>query len=409
MNRRLSRAAVSRIVRNPPLREEPDGGVFHGAFPADCRHHILFSAGLEAVRPDSWARRALLRFRPAFRRAMNVLCAGINHHMAPVAVRERLAVARHRLTDALRSVQSIEGIGEAVLLSTCNRVELYAASADPEQALAGIERYVENRTGMVVPLFHHETPASVRHLFRVASGLDSMILGETEILGQVKQAYAAAVEAGTAAGTLNRLFQRAFHVAKAVRAGTEITRGATSVGAVAVELAGKIFGDLRDRRVMVLGAGETSERTARSLVSRGVRTVIVSNRTFDRAAVLAAEIGGQAIHFDDWQTEFSDVDILISSTAAPHHLITRERLEPVMRQRAGRPIFIIDLAVPRDVNPVVSQLEGVHLYDIDSLDGIARESLALRRLEIARCEQIIEPHVADFLDWLRRPHPLLTA
>ncbi|HVE15564.1 MAG TPA: glutamyl-tRNA reductase [Chthoniobacterales bacterium] len=333
---------------------------------------------------------------------MTILCAGINHHIAPVDVRERFAVANHEIADVLHNVRRIEGLHEAVIVSTCNRVEFYAASICPELTLDGLRDYLEMRTGLEAPLYHHDTPSSVRHLFRVASGLDSMVLGETEILGQVKQAYATAAGAGATSGTLNRLFQNAFRVAKSVRTETQITRGATSVGSVAVELAGKIFGDLDHRRVMVLGAGETSERVARSLVSRGVKTVIVSNRTFDRAAQLAGEIGGMAIHFDHWQNEFPDVDILISSTAAPHPLVTRERLEPMMRQRSGRPLFIIDLAVPRDVEPAVNRLDGVFLYDIDSLRDIAHRSLAVRQSEIEHCERIIDRNVTDFVGWLRR-------
>jgi glutamyl-tRNA reductase len=333
---------------------------------------------------------------------MNILCAGINHHVATVDVRERFAVANHEVAEVLQHMRAIDGLSEAVVVSTCNRVEFYAASICPERALDGLRGFLETRAGVAAPLYHHDTPRSVRHLFRVASGLDSMVLGETEILGQVKQAYATAADAGATSRTLNKLFQNAFRVAKSVRTETQITRGATSVGSVAVELAGKIFGDLDHRRVMVLGAGDTSERVARSLVSRGVKTVIVSNRTFDRAAQLAEEIGGMAIHFDHWQNEFPDVDILISSTAAPHPIITRERLEPMMRQRSGRPLFIIDLAVPRDVDPGVNRLDGVFLYDIDSLQDIASRSLAVRQSEIEHCERIIDTHVTDFVGWLRR-------
>lgn len=333
---------------------------------------------------------------------MTILCAGINHHVAPVEVRERFAVANHEVAGVLENMRRIDGLSEAVVVSTCNRVEFYAASICPERTLGELRNFLEIRTGVAAPLYHHDTPRSVRHLFRVASGLDSMVLGETEILGQVKQAYATAADAGATSGTLNRLFQNAFRVAKSVRSETQITRGATSVGSVAVELAGKIFGGLDHRRVMVLGAGETSERVARSLVSRGVKTVIVSNRTFDRAARLAGEIGGMAIHFDHWQNEFPDVDILISSTAAPHPIITRERLEPMMRQRSGRPLFIIDLAVPRDVDAAVNRLDGVFLYDIDSLQDIASRSLAVRQSEIEHCERIIDRHVTDFVGWLRR-------
>jgi glutamyl-tRNA reductase len=333
---------------------------------------------------------------------MNILCAGINHLVAPVDVRERFAVANHEMTALLERLRGVEGLSEAVVISTCNRVEFYAASICPELALGGLRGLIETRAGVAAPLYHHDTPRSVRHLFRVASGLDSMVLGETEILGQVKQAYAVAADAGATSRTLNKLFQHAFRVAKSIRTDTQITRGATSVGSVAVELAGKIFGDLSHRRVMVLGAGDTSERVARSLVSRGVKTVIVSNRTFDRAAQLAGEIGGMAIHFDHWQNEFPDVDILISSTAAPHFVITREQLEPMMRHRLGRPLFVIDLAVPRDIDPGINAVNGVFLYDIDSLQAIASRSLAVRHSEIAHCERIIDTHVSNFVGWLSR-------
>jgi glutamyl-tRNA reductase len=333
---------------------------------------------------------------------MNILCAGINHHIAPVEVRERFAVANHEMPGVLERMRAIDGLREAVVVSTCNRVEFYAASICPERAFDGLRSLLETRAGIEPPLYHHDTLRSVRHLFRVASGLDSMVLGETEILGQVKNAYAAAAGAGATSRTLNKLFQHAFRVAKSVRTETHITRGATSVGSVAVELAGKIFGDLGHRRVMILGAGETSERVARSLVSRGVKTVIVSNRTFDRAARLAGEIGGMAIHFDHWRNEFPDVDILVSSTGAPHHVLHREQLEPMMRQRTGRPLFIIDLAVPRDIEPSVNTLDDVFLYDIDSLQDIADRSITVRHREIERCEQIIDNHVAQFVGWLGR-------
>jgi len=333
---------------------------------------------------------------------MNILCAGINHQVAAVDVRERFAVANHEMSDVLRRIRNIDGLTEAVVVSTCNRVEFYTASICPERALTGIRTYLESRAGFEAPLYHHDTPRSIRHLFRVASGLDSMVLGETEILGQVKDAYATAAGAGTTSRMLNRLFQSAFRVAKSVRTETRITRGSTSVGAVAVELAGKIFGDLSHRRVMVLGAGDTSERVARSLVSRGVKTVIVSNRTFARAAQLAEDIGGMAIHFDHWQNEFPDVDILISSTSAPHPVVTREKLEPMMRQRSGRPLFVIDLAVPRDVEPETNRIAGVFLYDIDSLQKIAQHSMTVRQREVEHCERIIDSHVTDFVSWLRR-------
>ena len=337
---------------------------------------------------------------------MNIVCAGLNHEMARVDVRERFAVSAKEVPDVLREARRIDGLAGAVVVSTCNRVEVYAASLCPAKAFEGLSGLLWERAGEEVPLYLHDTPRSVRHLFRVASGLDSMVLGETEILGQIKQAYALADGCGAASRHIHKLFQHAFRVAKSVRSETMITRGATSVGAVAVELAGRIFGDLRGRRVLVLGAGDTSERTARNLVSRGVRTVIVSNRTFARAAALAAEIGGMAIHFDNWQNVFGDVDIVICSTAAPHYILTRERLEPVMRGRGGRPLFVIDLAVPRDVDPAINKMEGVFLYDIDSLRGIVNESLEVRRSEVQRCEVMIGEHVKRFVEWLRTHHEL---
>lgn len=333
---------------------------------------------------------------------MNIFCTGINHRSAAVEVREKFAVGPHELEQTLAHVRGIDGLAGAVIVSTCNRVEYYTAGICPLRALDGLRGYLRERTGgSEATLYTHESPASVRHLFRVASGLDSMVIGETEILGQIKQAYAVATGCGATTRHLNKLFQNAFRVAKQVRSETRITRGSTSVGSVAVDLAGKIFGDLSERAVMILGAGETSERTARSLVSRGVRTVIVANRTFDRAARLAEEIGGRAVPFDQWQEAFDNADILICSTAAPHPIVTREKIEPILRRRDGRPLFIIDLAVPRDAEPSLNELENVYLYDIDSLEQIVRQTLEIRQAEVVRCEQMIDRHVGDFVGWMR--------
>jgi len=333
---------------------------------------------------------------------MNIVCAGISHRNAAVDIREKFAVGAHELEETLGKIRRIDGLAGAVIVSTCNRVEYYTASVCPIRVLDGLREVLKERSGTgLTPLYTHDSPASVRHLFRVASGLDSMVLGETEILGQLKQAYEAASGYGATTRHLNKLFQNAFRVAKQVRSETRITRGPTSVGSVAVDLAGKIFGDLAGRHVMILGAGDTSERTARSLVSRGVRTVIVANRTFERAAKLAGEIGGMAVHFDHWQNAFESVDILICSTAAPHPIVTREKLEPLLAGRDGRPLFIIDLAVPRDAEPSLNELENVYLYDIDSLEQIVRQSLEVRRAEVVRCEEMINAHVGDFMTWMR--------
>jgi glutamyl-tRNA reductase len=338
---------------------------------------------------------------------MNIFCAGINHRLAPVSVREKLAVPELEIPGVLRHLRQLDGTAGAVVLSTCNRVEFYTATICPVRTLRFLRDWLGERDSAAAPLYEFHTPASVRHLFRVSCGLDSMVLGETEVLGQVKKAYSMAQAAGAPSKHLHRLFQNAFRVAKEVRTHTAITRGATSVGSVAVELAEKIFGELRGRRVMILGAGETSERTARSLQSRGVQSVIVSNRTFERAAKLAGEIGGMAIHFEHWDRAFDEVDILIGSTGAPHPVLTREKLKPLMDRRPHRPLFIIDLAVPRDVTSDVNELDSVFLYDIDSLEEIARETLEIRRQEITRCEQMIEAEVIDYVRWLHGPGGLL--
>lgn len=338
---------------------------------------------------------------------MNIVCAGLNHQTAPVELRERFAVGKHEVPEVLKALRAMDGMAGAVVLSTCNRVEFYAASLCPVKATEELSEFLRQRAGTDLPLYTHDTPRSVRHLFRVASGLDSMVLGETEILGQVKEAYSLASTCGATSRHLHKLFQHAFRVAKHVRTETRITRGGTSVGGAAVELATKIFGDLRGRGVMILGAGDTSERTARNLMSRGVKTVIVSNRTFDRAAQLAEEIGGLAIHFDHWQNTFPEVDILISSTSAPHFILTPEKLAPLMRSRAGRPLFVIDLAVPRDADPAINEIEGVFLYDIDSLKQIVRQTMEVRQGELDRCEEMICHHVGSFVSWLRTHHQFL--
>ncbi|HEX8311238.1 MAG TPA: glutamyl-tRNA reductase, partial [Chthoniobacteraceae bacterium] len=209
-----------------------------------------------------------------------------------------------------------------------------------------------------------------------------------------------------------KLFQRAFNVAKEVRTKTNITRGSVSVGSVAVDLAERIFGKLQQCHVMILGAGETSEMTAGALKSRGVRSIFVANRSYERAAALAKAMDGKAVHFDEWQANFADVDILIGSTAAPHHVLTAAELEPIMRTRQDRPLFCIDLAVPRDIEPAVNDLEGVYLYDIDSLQAIADHSMNIRRQELVLCEEMIERHVAEFTGWLEgggAPRPLRLA
>jgi glutamyl-tRNA reductase len=333
---------------------------------------------------------------------MQVLCVGLSHHTAPVELREKFAIPDGELGPTAARLAQENGLAEAVIVSTCNRVEFYVVAHDAHRGFEALNRFVSERIAPPAGpgFFHIPAPESLRHLFRVVSGLDSMVLGETEILGQVKKAYQAAQSSGATSRHLNKLFQRAFNVAKEVRTNTNITRGSVSVGSAAVELAERIFGKLAHCKVMILGAGETSELTAGALQARGVKTIFVANRSYDRAAVLAGKMGGKAIHFEEWHRDFQDVDILIGSTAAPHHIVTRQKLAPLMRTRPDRPLFCIDLAVPRDIEPSVNDLEGVYVYDIDSLQAIADRSMAVRRQELVVCEELIERHVVEFAEWL---------
>ncbi len=325
---------------------------------------------------------------------MNLFCVGLSHHTANVETRERYAGVCSE-----RALQSAGGCTEALLLATCNRVELYGSAEQPiatGELLRVLQKCRADEVENTEAFYRYDGEACARHLFRVVAGLDSMVIGETEILGQVKKAYEGARESGSAGPLLHRVFQRAFRVAKQVRSTTDITRGAVSVGSVAVELAVKIFGDLRERKVLILGAGETSERTVRALNSRGVTDIRVSNRSRERAEKLATLVQGRAVSFDQWTAQCGEIDILISSTSADEPLLTPALLEPMLRVRADRPLFIIDIAVPRDVAPEVNDMEGVYLYDIDSLQAIAEQSLAMRRQQLAAAEKIIAEHVEDF-------------
>jgi len=397
---------------------------------------------------------------------MNVVVIGLSHHSSPVELRERFVFAEAKIPDALKSLRESGIADEAVILSTCNRVEIYAAtSLEPARAFAELKNFLtafhgftktgeaqtdiraqysspsprrgegrgeeavfsslDPRTPALSPLGRGEgvepdnsgvaelrppkaalnnelytlaEPQSLQHLFKVACGLDSMVLGETEILGQIKKAYALAYRHGHTGARLNKAFQRAFHVAKHIRTETNIQRGSVSVASVAVELAEKIFSSLAAREVLVIGAGETSEKTARALLSRGVRSIVVANRSYDRAVALANEFGGRAVQFDDWAGEFQKIDIAISSTSAPHHILDRAKLEPLMKARQQRPLLLIDIAVPHDIDPEVNFLENVYLYNIDDLQAIADDYLRLRKEEIARCEQIITEKVKTLLE-----------
>jgi glutamyl-tRNA reductase len=334
---------------------------------------------------------------------MPVVVIGLSHRTSPVEMRERFALSDAAIPETLARLRADGLADEAVIVSTCNRVELYVSAARDGRAILTdlrdfLLRLGRHEGGVGDEIYELGEPESLEHLFKVACGLDSMVLGETEILGQLKKAYDLALKHRHTGSRLNKAFQRAFNVAKHIRTETAIQRGSISVASVAVELAEKIFSSLRDHEVMVIGAGDTSEKTARALLSRGARSVIVANRSFDRAVALAQELGGRAVSFDDWAHEFERVDIVISSTAAPHHILDRPKLEPLMKQRRHRSLLLIDIAVPRDIDPEVNLLENVFLYNIDDLQAIAEGYLQQRREEVARCEAIIREKMKALLD-----------
>jgi glutamyl-tRNA reductase len=324
----------------------------------------------------------------------NLVALGISHRTAPVAVRERFAFGVDEADGVISRLRGSGLAAEGVLVSTCNRTELFAVTVlPPGAAQPDLLSFIESEKGVDRTLCRHwsfrANKAAVEQLFRVAAGLDSQVLGETEILGQLKQAYARALAAGHTGKMLNQTFQSAFNFAKHVRTETGIQRGHTSVASVAVELAESILGGLAHRDVMVVGAGDTGEKTARALLGRGARSVIVSNRSFERAGELARELGGRAVRFDAWESEFDRMDVIISSTRAPHFILDRTRLARLLAARRARPLLLIDLAVPRDIDPAVRELPEVFLADLDDLESTAERHRQSRRAELDRCETLI--------------------
>lgn len=334
---------------------------------------------------------------------MSIVVVGLSHRSAPVEIRERFAFADEQVPDALRQLRESGVATEGVVLSTCNRVEIYAATPlAPENAFAEMKKFLIAHHAydgsLGDELYALAEPHSLQHLFKVASGLDSMVIGETEIFGQLKRAYDLAFTHKHTGALLNKAFQRAFNVAKHIRTETNIQRGSVSVMSAAVELAEKIFTSLAEHEVLVIGAGETSEKTARALQSRGVKKITVTNRSPERAAALATELGARTVPFEQWPDEFERIDIAISSTAAPQPILDRARLEPLMKRRKHRPLLLIDIAVPRDIHPAVNEVDNVYLYNVDDLQSIADDYLKLRQEEVARCEKIIAEKVAALLE-----------
>ncbi len=334
-----------------------------------------------------------------------LLALGVSHKTAPLALRERLALPEGRATGVLSELVAGEAVGEAVVLSTCNRTELYLHAADPVEAESAALAALSRQAGIPpTELFGHlyamRGLEAVAHLFEVAAGLDSMIVGEAEIQGQVKRAYELALVEGVTGPLTNRLFRDALGAGKRVRTETAVGRARVSVASVAVELAREVLGDLAERRVLVIGAGENGELTARALGQAGVSTTFVANRHYDRAIGLAQRFGGEAVRFDDLPHELTRADIVVSATGSPHQIVGREELELVVAERAERPLLLVDIAVPRDVDSAVRELPGIALYDMDDLQREVARKLSGREAEAGRARVILDREVARFADWL---------
>lgn len=334
-----------------------------------------------------------------------VLALGISHKTAPVELRERLALPAGRAEAFIGELVSGADVDEAAAISTCNRTEVYMVAEDPvaaeAAALGRLARGGDIRPTELAPaIYALRNCDAARHLYRVSAGLESMIVGEAEVLGQVKRAYELALGASATGPLLNRLFRAAIATGKRVRTETAIGERHLSVSSVAVSLAGEVLGELSARRVVVLGAGETSELAARALAGRGVETIFIANRRRDRALALAARFGGEALRLEHLPDELVRADILVAATASPHPIITTDELAEVMRRRAGRPLLAMDLAVPRDVEAECGELPGVTLRDIDDLESVVRGNRSVRETEAERAAAIVEEEIQEFARWL---------
>ncbi len=329
---------------------------------------------------------------------MNFFVLGVNHKTAPVEVRERFAISESRLPEALGKLTSMEGIEEGMIVSTCNRVEIFARS---QNGHCDLQKFVRDYFGFTTGeyesyIFEHSRLEAVKHVFRVASSLDSMVVGESQILGQVKEAYATARALGTVTSQLDQLLTRAFAVAKKVRNETTIATSSVSIASVAVELAEKIFGSLNGKSVYLVGAGKMCELAARHLIAHGAKKIYVANRTYDRAVALANKFDGEAIPFERLYDTAPWADIIISSTGAPHAIFRKEHGEKFLHARKNRPMFFIDIAVPRDIDPGLNDLDGIFVYNIDDLQQVVQSHIGDRRKEAVRAELMVEEEVRKF-------------
>jgi glutamyl-tRNA reductase len=335
---------------------------------------------------------------------MKVLVVGLNHKIADVDVREKLAFNGPKLEGGLARFNELPEVEEAIILSTCNRVELYANVSDTGKASESIKTFLSEfhgirRSSLDSGLYIYDGVDAVRHIFRVASSLDSMVVGEPQILGQLKSAFELSLSKKTTGILLNKLMKKAISVAKRVRTETKIAENAVSISFAAVELAKKIFTDLSQRVFMLLGAGEMAELAAKHLISSGVREVLVSNRTFERACELSKEFKGRPVRFEEFITEMVRADIVFCSTGAPTYILTKSQMQKVMKERKQRQVFIIDISVPRNIDPDINGLDNVYLYNVDDLQGVVDANMFERRREAEKAEKIIEEELETFLKW----------
>lgn len=337
---------------------------------------------------------------------MNIIVVGLNHKTAPVEIREKLSFQPQMLEDAHRGLLQTKGVTAGMILSTCNRVEVYSCVDDIERGIMEVKGFLSSFHNLPLERFEEHLfvcpeEEALRHLFRVASSLDSMVVGEPQILGQLKDAYQDACKYNTAGVILNKLLHKAFSTAKRVRTETKIANSAVSISYAAVELAKKIFGSLEGKAVMLVGAGEMCELAAKHFINSGIKEIYITNRTFERAERLADEFRGVPVRFDELPKFLQKTDIVLSSTGAPHYIITPEIVTEALRARKQKPMFFIDIAVPRDIDPKVNDIDNIYLYDIDDMQGVIEANVKERTREAEKAEEIITEELKGFTHWLK--------
>jgi len=336
---------------------------------------------------------------------MKTVVIGLNHKTADVDLREKLAFNGPKLEEGIRQIRALPEIRETIIISTCNRVEIYLTVKDVAKAFEAVKdffvRFFEIRKeSLDNALYLYDDMEAVRHIFRVSSSLDSMVVGEPQILGQLKDAFEFALERKTTGVLLNRLLKKSISVAKRIRTETKIAENAVSISFAAVELARKIFDDLPEKSFMLLGAGEMAELAAKHMMNNGVKNIVIANRTYETGCNLAKEFNGRAIKFDEYLDELAHMDILICSTGAQKYVLMKDQMQKVMKERKNRPVFLIDISVPRNIDPEINDLDNVYLYDVDDLKGVVDTNILERQKEAKKAEEIIEEEIETFQRWL---------